>query len=104
MWIYVISSFTRYSKVGRKARQSFYANLQKDGFYQLHENLFMRHCQSKGNAKMHKSRVMSFLPTENCDITIIMAGDANDDYVFHSLKRKRKSKGNYCMPALVEFL
>ena len=38
MWIYVVTSFTRYSKVGREAQKQFDRILQKDGFHHLHSN------------------------------------------------------------------
>ena len=36
MWIYVVTSFTRYSKVGRAAKQTFQDALQRDGFFRMH--------------------------------------------------------------------
>ena len=36
MWIYVVTSFTRYSKVGRMAQKQFEKSMQKDGFHHLH--------------------------------------------------------------------
>ena len=57
MWIYVVTSFTRYSKVGREAQKQFDRILQKDGFHHLHSNLYVRYCSTASNAAIHKERV-----------------------------------------------
>lgn len=50
MWVYVVTSFTRYNKVGRAAQKEFERNMLKDGFHHLHPNLYVRYCSTGGNA------------------------------------------------------
>ena len=103
MWIYVVTSFTRYSKVGRRARMNFHHAILKDGFFRLHENLYARYCTTTSNALMHKERVKEIIPAKWCDISVILSADSQEGNVFHSLSRKRTKKIVYGKHGNVEF-
>ncbi|MBR2153950.1 MAG: hypothetical protein IJ901_04970 [Bacteroidaceae bacterium] len=103
MWIYVVTSFTRYSKVGREARQAFQRVLQKDGFFRLHENLYVRHSSTHANALIHKKHIKDAIPESCCDISILLSSGGSEDNAFHSLNRKRTHKISYGRPKDVEF-
>ncbi len=103
MWIYVVTSFTRYSKVGRMAQKQFEKSMQKDGFHHLHANLFVRYCTTSSNATVHKERVKKLIPPCGCDISIIMSSDGQEHNTYHSLNRKRTRKYSYDKPQMVEF-
>ena len=53
MWIFVVTSFTRYNKIGRENQKKFEKEVMKDGFYHLHSNLYVRYCVSSKNAVVH---------------------------------------------------
>ena len=103
MWIYVVTSFTRYSKVGREAQKEFDRSLLKDGFRHLHSNLYVRYCTTSSNANMHKERVKTLIPIRNCDVSIIISADSQEQNAYHSLNRKRTKKFRYEKPEMVEF-
>ncbi len=104
MWVFVITSFTRYSKVGREAQKKFESAVKKDGFHHLHANLYIRYCTTGSNAMIHKKRVKKLIPVNCCDVSIIMIPDSQEYNVYHSLKRKRTKKVLYGKPLMVEFL
>lgn len=103
MWVYVVTSFTRYNVVGRKARAAFHQAITKDGFFQLHDNLYVRYCSTASNANMHKERVKTMIPERWCDISVIMSADSQENNVYHSLKRKRLRDVVYGKHGDVEF-
>ena len=102
LWIYVVTSFTRYSKVGREARRAFQDALQRDGFFRMHENLFVRYCTTSDNAARHKEKIKGCIPARCCDISIILSSDNTGGRAFHSLNRKRTNKVAYGKPAEIE--
>lgn len=103
MWIYVVTSFTRYSKVGREAQKSFDKAIKKDGFHHLHSNLYVRYCSTGSNATIHKERVKEMIPQNCCDISIIMSSDSQEYNTYHSIHRRHKKKLSYGKPLPVEF-
>lgn len=103
MWVYVVTSFTRYNKVGRAAQKEFERNMLKDGFHHLHPNLHVRYCSTGGNALVHKERVKKMIPDCICDISIILSADSQEQNVYHYLKRKREKNIRYEKPMMIEF-
>ena len=103
MWIFVVTSFTRYNTIGRKAKKAFHRAILNDGFFHLHENLYVRYCSTFTNANIHKERVKRMIPTKCCDISIILSADSQENNVFHSLNRKRSKKIVYGKHGNVEF-
>lgn len=104
MWVYVVTSFTRYSKVGREAQNNFERDLLKDGFHHLHSNLYVRYCFTASNAVIHKERVKELIPRECCDISIILSPDSQEQSIYHSLNGRRKKRPIYGKPSNVEFI
>ena len=103
MWVFVITSFTRYNKVGRKARMDFHRSVLKDGFFHLHENLYVRYCTTSRNAIIHKERIKRIIPQKCCDISIILSSDGNENNIYHSLNRKRSRRIDYGKHENLEF-
>lgn len=104
MWIFVVTSFTRYSKIGREAQKKFDSEIQKDGFFHLHSNIFVRYCVSSKNATIHKERVKVLIPEAGCDVSILLIPDNMENNIYHSLGRRRKKKICYDKPQMVEFI
>ena len=103
MWIYIVSSFTRYKKIGVEARKSFESAVEKDGFVKLHKNLYVRDCATSSNAAMHKERVKRLIPQYACDISIIMVSDNQEDNSYHSFRKRCKRQPSNVKPSMVEF-
>ncbi|MBP5306514.1 MAG: hypothetical protein J6Y79_00490 [Paludibacteraceae bacterium] len=103
MWVYIVTSFSRYRKVGVNARKKFETAVKKDGFHQMYDNLFVRYCTTSDNASLHKERVKKMIPAEGCNVSIIMVSDGQGSNAYHHLKRKRKPGGVYDKPSPVEF-
>lgn len=99
----MVTSFTRYNRVGREAQNLFERAMKKDGFHHLHKNLYLRYCSTSSNAIMHKERVKSMISHGCCDISIILSSDGQEQNTFHSLKRKHKKNLLYKKPLDVEF-
>jgi len=89
--------------VGRASRTEFQGRLCKDGFFRLHENLFVRYCSTNANAMRHKEKVKSFIPARCCDISIILSSDNTEGGAFHSMNRKRTNNIAYGKPKDIEF-
>lgn len=103
MWLFVVTSFTRYNKIGREAQKIFERQLKTDGFYCLHQNLYLRYCTTTSNAIVHKERIKDVIPDVCCDISIIMLPDSQEQNIYHSLKRRRSKHAVYIKPKNVEF-
>ena len=103
MWIYIVSSFTRYRKIGTEARKSFESAIEKDGFTKLHKNLYVRYCTTGNNAAIHKERIKRLIPQHICDISIIMVPDSQESSVYHSFRQRRKTRPSVIKPSMVEF-
>lgn len=99
----MVTSFTRYSKVGKAARLAFQEALLRDGFFRLHENLYLRYCTTSANAMRHRERIKGLIPERCCDISIIFSSDNTGGGVFHSLNRKRTNRVTYGKPTNIEF-
>lgn len=103
MWIYVATSFTRYRKVGVAAQKAFRAELMKDGFVMLHNNLYVRYCTTGSNAAMHKERIKKVVPRNCCDVSILMIPDSQEPNTYHSIHRRHKRTPLCEKPDMVEF-
>lgn len=62
MWILVFFDLPTETKKDKKAHALFRKNLQRDGFSMFQFSIYVRHCASMDNAKVHIKRVKSFLP------------------------------------------
>ena len=62
MWVLVFFDLPTDTKKERKAAAEFRKQLIKDGFIMFQFSIYMRHCPSAENAKVHIRRVKSILP------------------------------------------
>ncbi len=62
MWVLVLFDLPTETKTERKAAARFRKKLLDDGFTMFQFSIYMRHCASRENAKVHIKRVKSFLP------------------------------------------
>lgn len=62
MWVLVLFDLPTETKTDRKAANKFRKGLLKDGFTMFQFSIYMRHCMSRENAKVHIKRVKSLLP------------------------------------------
>ena len=62
MWVLVFFDLPTDTKKERKAAADFRKLLIQDGFIMFQFSIYMRHCPSAENAKVHIKRVKSFLP------------------------------------------
>jgi len=62
MWVMVFFDLPTDTKKERKEAARFRKQLIEDGFVMFQFSIYMRHCPSAENAKVHISRVKSFLP------------------------------------------
>ena len=74
MWIFVFFDLPAVTKKDKKIHTQFRKLLEKDGFTRFQFSIYIRHCSSKENAEVHKSRVKNNLPP-NGNICILHVTD-----------------------------
>lgn len=62
MWLYVFFDLPTNSKQERTAASDFRKYLLNDGFSMFQFSIYIRHCSSRENAKVHEKRVKFNLP------------------------------------------
>ncbi len=62
MWVLVLFDLPTETKKERKAAGDFRKSLMSDGFNMFQFSIYIRHCASVENAKVHIKRVKSLLP------------------------------------------
>ncbi|PID68173.1 MAG: CRISPR-associated endonuclease Cas2 [Flavobacteriia bacterium] len=62
MWILVLFDLPTETKAERKAAGLFRKRLIDDGFSMFQFSIYLRHCPSRENAKVHVKRVKGMLP------------------------------------------
>lgn len=62
MWVMVLFDLPTETKTDRKTAAKFRQYLLKDGFQMLQFSIYVRHCSSDENAKVHSQRVKRWLP------------------------------------------
>lgn len=89
MWILVLFDLPTETKKDKKAYTTFRKNLLNDGFTMFQFSIYVRHCASAENAKVHIKRVKSFLP-EYGDVGIFYITDKQfgDIELFHGKRQK----------------
>lgn len=94
MWILVLFDLPTETKVERKAASGFRKKLLKDGFTMFQFSIYMRHCPSRENAKVHVKRVKSRLPKYG-KVCIIEITDKQFGMmeIFHGRKEIPKPNG-----------
>ena len=74
MWVLTMFDLPVDTKKARKAYGLFRKQLLKDGFTQMQYSVYIRHCASEENAKVHVSRVRRFVPADG-EVRIITITD-----------------------------
>lgn len=62
MWVMVLFDLPTETKTDTKNYRRFVDVLEKDGFTRFQFSIFLRHCTSQDNAKVHIKRVKQNLP------------------------------------------
>lgn len=72
MWIYVFFDLPVDSKNDVRAANKFRKILLQDGFTMFQYSIYIRHCTSRENAKVHEHRIKKSLPTRGkiCILTV----------------------------------
>ena len=64
VWIFAMFDLPTDTVKARKNYTRFRKNLLKDGFSMVQYSVYVRHCASEENARVHYHRVEKFLPPE----------------------------------------
>ena len=90
MWTIVLFDLPTDSKQARKQYTQFRKHLLQDGFSMMQYSVYMRHCPSNENAKVHIKRVKSALPPDG-EIRIVKITDKQFGKieVFYGNKRQK---------------
>lgn len=88
MWILVFFDLPTETKKERKAAALFRKDLIGDGFNMFQFSIYIRHCPSWENARVHIKRVKSFLPETGkvCIFTITDRQFENIE-IFYGVKK-----------------
>ncbi len=62
MWILVFFDLPTETKKDRKAYTRFRKDLLKDGFSMFQFSIYVRHCSSRENSRVHVKRVKNLMP------------------------------------------
>lgn len=62
MWLYVFFDLPTETKQERRVASKFRKALLEDGFTMFQFSIYLRHCSSRENAKVHENRVKKLLP------------------------------------------
>lgn len=62
MWILVLFDLPTETEKDRRAYTKFRNELMKDGFTMFQFSIYIRHCMSKENTKVHIERIKRILP------------------------------------------
>ncbi len=63
MWVMVFFDLPTDSKKEKKAYVNFRKILMKDGFSMFQFSIYLRHCSSRENMKVHVNRIKNALPS-----------------------------------------
>lgn len=90
MWILVFFDLPTETKKERKAAAHFRKDLIGDGFNMFQFSIYIRHCPSWENARVHIKRVKSFLPETGkvCIFTITDRQFENIE-IFYGIKKQK---------------
>jgi CRISPR-associated protein Cas2 len=64
MWVFAMFDLPTDTKKARKAYTRFRKGLIKDGFVMMQYSVYVRHCASEDNARVHTERVIDMLPSQ----------------------------------------
>lgn len=87
MWIYVFFDLPTETKVDVRAAHLFRKFLLEDGFTMFQFSIYLRHCTSRENAKVHEQRVKRQLPKKGkVGILIVTDKQFGMMEIFHGKK------------------
>ena len=88
MWIIVLFDLPTDTKRARKAYSNFRGKLLDDGFVMMQYSVYMRHCPSIENAKVHGAKINKILPNDG-EVRIVTITDSQFARieVFHGKRR-----------------
>jgi len=90
MWILVFFDLPTETKKERKAANLFRKRLLKDGFVMFQFSIYLRHCPSRENSKVHVKRTKLHLPIYG-KVSILEITDKQfgNMEMFHGKKNKK---------------
>lgn len=90
MWILVLFDLPTETKKDRKLYVEFRKKLLDDGFTMFQFSIYMRHCASRENARVHINRVKEMIPPKG-EIAIICITDKQfgDIEIFYGEKAQK---------------
>ena len=90
MWLYVFFDLPTNTKQERHSANDFRKYLLNDGFTMFQFSIYLRHCSSRENAKVHEKRVKAHLPRLG-KVGILTVTDKQFGMmeIFHSRKAKK---------------
>ena len=93
MWIFVFFDLPTETKKERRVASLFRKKLIDDGFAMFQFSIYLRHCTSRENAKVHNNRVKRSLPKQGkvCILEITDRQFGNIE-LFHGIKEVDKPK------------
>ena len=89
MWIIVLFDLPTDDKEARRDYSNFRKSLLNDGFSMMQYSVYMRHCASEENAKVHSQRVKAHLPPDG-EVRIIKITDKQFSKIEVYFGKKRK--------------
>lgn len=95
MWILLFYDLPTDTKKQRKEAARFRKNIMGDGFTMFQFSIYVRHCASMDNAKVHIKRVQAMLP-EKGHVGILCITDKQfaDIKIFYSKEEKQPELPN----------
>lgn len=90
LWTIVLFDLPTDTKQARREYTCFRKHLLQDGFTMMQYSVYMRHCPSDENARVHVARVKSALPPDG-EVRIVKITDKQFGKieVFYGQKRKK---------------
>jgi len=89
VWIIVLFDLPTDTQKARRQYTIFRKHLLEDGFTMMQYSVYYRHCASGENAKVHITRVRSFLPPDG-EVRIVRITDKQFGRIEVYYGRKRK--------------
>jgi len=89
MWVIVLFDLPTDDQLARKRYREFRETLLTDGFTMMQYSVYMRHCSSEENAKIHCKKVKDHLPPDG-EVRIFKITDKQFSKIEVYFGKKRK--------------